>query len=152
MNLEITLKEISPIISSLNNFVQVPIPAKYSWRLSKVMKNLQSEVESFGDHRAKLFEKYGEEFYQEDNAKGKQFKIKEENFDIFTKELNELLSEKIKISFDPIPISLIENSNMTIADMVNLEMFFLDDEVEEVKNVSKNVSKKVSKKKVKVSK
>lgn len=155
MNLEITLRELSAIIASLNSFVQVPIPAKYSWRLGRVMKKLQSEVDSFADHRATLFQKYGEEVEpetEEQKMQGTQFKIKPENMDIFSSELNELLSETIEIEFDKIPISLIEDSNMTIADMVNLDLFFLDDEVIEVKKVSKKVSKKASKKKVKVSK
>lgn len=154
MNLEITLRELSAIIASLNNFVQVPIPAKYSWRLGRVMKSLQSEVDSFSDHRAKLFRKYGEEVKpetEEQKAQGTQFKIKPEHMEKFTKELNDLLSEIIEIEFDQIPISLIEDSKMTIADMVNLDLFFLDDEERGVREVKK-VNKKVSKKKVKVSK
>lgn len=150
MNLEITLRELSAIIASLNSFVQVPIPAKYSWRLGRVMKKLQAEVDSFTDHRAKLFQKYGEEIKpetEEQKAQGTQFKIKPEHMEKFTKELNDLLSEVIEIEFDQIPISLIEDSKMTIADMVNLDLFFLDDEIKEIREV-----KKVSKKKVKVSK
>jgi len=145
MNLDITLKELSAIISSLNSFVQVPIPAKYSWRLGRVMKKLQVEVESFTDQRSKLFEKYGEEVESESEEKkmqGVQFKIKAEHMDVFTKELNDLLQETIEIEFDPIPISLIEDSNMTIADMVNLDVFFFDDEVKEVKEVKKVAGKK----------
>lgn len=135
MQLTITLRELSPIVHSLNNFVQVPIPAKYSWRLSKVMKRLQSEVEEFNKSRAALFEKYGEEI-DADNVgiEGKQLRIKEENMDVFYSEFNELLSESITISFNPIPISLIESS-MTIADMANLSVFFEDDDENSSKNV-----------------
>lgn len=135
MQLTITLRELSPIIQSLNSFVQVPLPAKYSWRLGKVMKKLQAEVDEFTKSRTALFEKYGEQIEEENRANlppgaspGKQFKIKEENMEVFGQELEELLSESITISFDPIPLSLVEGSSMTIADMANLEVFFEDDE------------------------
>ena len=135
MKLTITLRELSPIIQSLNNFVQVPLPAKYSWRLGKVMKKLQSEVDEFNKSRTVLFEKYGEEIDEENQVKtppgsspGKQFRIKEENMEIFTKELEDLLLESLTINFDPIPLSLVEESSMTIADMANLEVFFVDDD------------------------
>lgn len=131
MQLTITLRELSPIIHSLNNFVQVPIPAKYSWRLGKVMKRLQSEVEEFNKSRTALFQKYGEEIDPSDTdssqSEGRQLRIKEEHMEVFSSELNDLLSESITFTFSPIPVSLIESS-MTIADMANLEMFFEDDD------------------------
>lgn len=131
MELNITLRELSPIIQSLNSFVQVPIPAKYSWRLSKVMKHLQGEVDSFNQHRNDLFEKYGEEVDNPDLPEGmpggKSYKIKPEHVETFQSELNELLSETISIEFDPIPISLVADSPMSIADISNLSVFFLDD-------------------------
>ena len=134
MNLSITLRELSPIIQSLNTFVQVPIPAKYSWRLSKVMEHLQSEVDGFNQHRNELFEKYGEEVDNADTPPGmpgaKSYKIKPEHVDDFQKELNELLYETVSINFEPIPVSLVAESEMSIADITNLSVFFLDDSPE----------------------
>ena len=134
MKLTITLRELSPIIQSLNSFVQVPLPAKYSWRLGKVMKKLQSEVDEFSKSRSELFEKYGEEVEATDTKSsqgvptGKQFRIKEENIEAFSSELEDLLAETLSVTFDPIPLSFFEGSKMTIVDMSNLDMFFEDDE------------------------
>lgn len=131
MKLTVTLRELTPIIQSLNNFVQVPIPARYSWRLGKVMKKLQAEIEEFNASKNELFRKYGEEVQIPSQAPGmpagRQMRIREEHMTQFTSELDELLSESVTINFDPIPISLVENSEMSIADMANLEAFFEDD-------------------------
>lgn len=137
MKLEITLRELAPVIQSMNNFVEVPLPAKHSWRLSRVMKKLQEDIQDFNTSRQELFDKYGTEAKMTDEqAKmaspgSKAIQITEENREVFAKELDELLNETIEIEFEPIPISMFADSNLSIADMANLEMFF-DDDISEV--------------------
>lgn len=135
MKTKVTLRELSPIVQSLNNFVQIPMPAKYSWRLSRVMKKLQSEIEDFQKSRLELVKQFGEVVDEDDNPvegadvtmPNARVRIKQDQLEQFTTELEDLLNETIELSFQPIPLSLVMESNMTIADMANLEIFFEDD-------------------------
>lgn len=135
MQKEVSLRDLSPMIGSLNTFVQMPLPVKYSFRLSKVMKVLQDELQQFETAKQDLFKKLGEPAEsdsdnQQPNMQGTQYKIKPENIDQFQTEMQQLLEEEITLEFNPIPLSVVEETNMTIADMVNLEIFFEDDSEE----------------------
>jgi len=121
MKIEVTLAELNSVVESLNNLVKVPMPAKYAFRFGKVAKQLQSELADLRTHRNALYTKHGET--QEDG----NIQVKPENLQNFYKEVEDLLSEKIDLSFEPMPISLLNDSTVTIADMAWLDKFFVDD-------------------------
>lgn len=132
MKMTVTLRQLSPLIESLNKFVQVPIPVKYSWRLGKVMKKLQAEIEEFSISRNDLYVKYGDEVEGAEEGQpgvggGKKYKVPNENMEVFISEMNDLLEETVEIEFEPVPLSIVEDSSISIADMANLEAFFIDE-------------------------
>jgi len=124
MEFEITYRELAEMSSSLNRLVQVNMPAKYAFRLQKTMKTLQQELKDLNEHKETLIKKYGEEV---NNEQGRSIQVKTEHAEIFWKEWNEILEDTISISANPIPLSLIEDSEVTIADMALLERFIDDD-------------------------
>jgi len=122
MYIEVTLAELNNVVDSLNNIIKLQIPAKYAYRFGKIAKKLQSELIELKEHRNELYRRFGED--QEDGT----IQIKKENMEDFQKEVESLLSEKIKLDFDPMPISLFGECNVSSADMAWLENFFVDDE------------------------
>lgn len=121
MQIEVTLAELNNVVDSLNNFIEIKIPAKYAFRFGRIAKNLQTELASLKEHRNDLYRKHGEE--KSDGT----LQIPESNMQEFYKEVEELLSEKIMVDFEPMPISLLGDSNVSIATMAWLENFFIDD-------------------------
>lgn len=122
MQITITLGELSEVVSSLNNFVKIPLPAKYAYRFQKVAKQLQAEWNDLRKQHDNLVRKYGKE-----NEDGTLIQVTPENGPQYLKERNELMAETLTIEFEPMPISLLEDGKMSIQDMAWLDRFFLDD-------------------------
>ena len=140
MEFEITYRELAEMSTSLNRLVQVNMPAKYAFRLQKTMKTLQQELKDLNEHKETLIKKYGEEV---DNEKGRSIQVKTEHAETFWNEWNEILEDTITITANPIPLSLIEDSEVTIADMALLERFIDDDlsnDSEPVREVTETAS------------
>jgi len=125
MQIEVTLAELNNVVESLNNLVKVPMPAKYAFRFGRIAKAFQKELIELKEHRNEIYRKYGTE-KEDGTIEVDKSKLKE-----FYEEVEGLLSEIIKVDFDPMPLSLLENSNVTIADMAWLENFFIDDLLKE---------------------
>ena len=108
--------------------------------MQKTMKTLQQELKDLNEHKETLIKKYGEEV---DNEKGRSIQVKTEHAETFWNEWNEILEDTITITANPIPLSLIEDSEVTIADMALLERFIDDDlsnDSEPVKEVTETAS------------
>jgi len=134
MEFEITYRELAEMSSSLNRLVQVNMPAKYAFRLQKTMKTLQQELKDLNEHKETLIKKYGEEV---DNEQGRSIQVKTEHAETFWNEWNEILEDTVTVSASPIPLSLIEDSEVTIADMALLERFIDDDLSDESQSTEK---------------
>jgi len=135
MQMDISYRQLAEMSGSLNNLIKVEMLAKFAFRFSKVAKLLQEELKNLNEQKEELIRKYGDEIETE---QGIGMQVSQENSEKFFEEWNGVLDETISVSFSPIPISAIGNSNVTIADMALLEEFFLDDEegiVSEVKEV-----------------
>lgn len=122
MRIEIRLDELPEIVSSLNNFVKVPIPAKYAYRLQKIVRTLRGELEDLKKHHEDLVRKYGTE--SEDR---KSIHVDPENIPAYSQEAKELFSETTAVDFEKMPLSLIGGGLISTHDMNWLERFFDDD-------------------------
>jgi hypothetical protein len=122
MQVKITLEELLEIHQSLSTFITIPLPAKYSYRFQKVAKILQSEWNDFKKNHDNLIRKYGKP-----NAENTQIQVTPENLANYAKERNEMMSKVISFDFEPIPISLVADSKLSVQDMAALEKFFVDD-------------------------
>lgn len=96
-------------------------------KLKKLIDLCEKEFQLFEDARMKLVMKYGEEVT--DNEQGTYWKVKDENMQTFTKELEEVLSEEVLIDTDKISISSLEKAlidgsfKLSVADLKSLEDF-----------------------------
>jgi hypothetical protein len=58
--IKLTLRDIAPMIESLNNVMNLPLPAKESYRLGVAAKLIQDRITVYEKARQNLVAKYGE--------------------------------------------------------------------------------------------
>ncbi len=119
--IKLTLKDIVPMVNSLNIVMSLPLPAKDSYRLGIAAKMIQEKLIVYEKARYNLVTKYGEKVESEN-----VIRVKVENIDSFNKEIEELLAESIEINMNPIPIDKLEDNKINAIDMANLSPFFCE--------------------------
>ena len=119
--IKLTLKDIVPMVNSLNIVMSLPLPAKDSYRLGIAAKMIQEKLIVYEKARYNLVTKYGEKVESEN-----VIRVKVENIDSFNKEIEELLAESIEINMNPIPIDKLEDNKIYAIDMANLSPFFCE--------------------------
>ena len=119
--MEISLREVVDMKQSLESLLKLSLPAKVSFRLGKVFRQIQQEQRDFEGQRENLIRKYGSE-----NKDKNEVRVLNENIDSFMKEVNSLLEEKISINYEPMSISDLNNVSISVEDMSVLSLFFKD--------------------------
>jgi len=122
MKIEITLGQLNNVLTSLNGLVKVPLPAKYAYRFGKTAKQLQEELATLRENRDNLIRQFGEP-----NQEKQNIEVPTEKMEAYIEQYNSLMGEKIEIEFEPMPLSLFGETNVTAADMAWLDEFFVDD-------------------------
>ena len=112
------------MVSSLSAILNLPLPIKDAYRLGIAAKQIQEKVVIYERTRQNLIKKYGETF--ETPQKETVMRVKAENVESFTKELEPLLEETFEINMDPIPIDTVGDSKLNAIDMLNLSPFFCE--------------------------
>lgn len=113
--MKLSMEKLVQIKPSLQTLLSQDIPVKTSFKLTKWIKTLNPEYESFEENRKKLFEKYGEK-----NIEG-NVEIKPKNIEIFNKQLRELLDIEVDVKLDKIKLEdLGEKIEISPLDLSNL--------------------------------
>ena len=89
---------------------------KVRYRLSKLAKVLTSELTDFEKERQRMIKENGQK-----DEKG-NWKVKEEHEEEVNRQMEELLSEPVEVSFVPVDLTGID-VELTAIDMMNLEPF-----------------------------
>ena len=121
--IKLTLRDIAPMIESLNNVMNLPLPAKESYRLGVAAKLIQDRITVYEKARQNLVAKYGGRLEQEG-----VIRVKAEHIEDFNKEIEGLLKEEVEVNMNPIPIDLLGDSKVNARDMANLSPFFCETE------------------------
>lgn len=123
----ITVK-ISELLNStevLQKLSRTDLKAKPSWKVARLLKSADVEIQEFNDTRLKLIQKYGQKDENGElvtDADG-NCQIIQESIAQFSSELNELLNTDVEINADRIRIEDIEHLDFTPAEMSILEPF-----------------------------
>lgn len=111
----------------LSKLANAPLPIKFSFRISKVLKRVQEELSVFESKRLGLVEKYAKR-----NAKGevnkREMKVDEKNMAAFQEEFNELAALETDIDFEPFKLSQLESVELAPAD-VGMIMDFIENDL-----------------------
>lgn len=114
MNVTIaTLINATPVFSKITNKELSPV---VSFRLVKLIKEINVELEIFEKEKEKLFKKYGKK--NDDDS----YTILDENKDSWNKDITELLSLNVDITAEKVNLAN-EDIKISPADMMKIEEF-----------------------------
>ena len=123
--IKVKISDLLNATETLQKLAQKDFKAKLAWTISKLLKQAETEIQSFNETRMTLVKKYGEKDENDElitDDKG-NCKIVQECIDDFSNELDELLNTEVEINANKIQMSLLEDIEFTPADMAVLEPF-----------------------------
>lgn len=123
--MKVKLKELRSSQVSLAKLFSCDLPLKVSYKLKKLAKEVDKEIEEIEKAREDLIVKYGKKDSNGD------IHVKEENIEVFNKEFSELLNEFIELNAMKVDIPITLDINLSTVDLINLESFvniILEDE------------------------
>lgn len=118
--MQVKLSEVYNSIEPLNKLSEMQLPLTVSYKLVKIVKKLNDEIESIEKMRQKLIKKHGKE--EENGA----VTVPEEKKQDFINEFTTLLNTKIKLDFEPISLQELKDLTMSVSDMGRLHFLFKD--------------------------
>ena len=111
----ITLEKLFTMQQSLSRIMNIPLEAKLSYRLSKILKKIIAELNDLESERQKLVSKFGEK-----DEKG-NVKVKGENLTKFSDVWKSLLSEEVELDIPKVPFEMIEKIQISSKELLDLE-------------------------------
>jgi single-stranded DNA-specific DHH superfamily exonuclease len=106
--------------AALEKLVGQEVKISAAFRLSKLIKEINEELQLFEEHRQSLVKKYGDE--QEDG----NVVIPEDKLEEFQTEFNELLTTEVDLKHDPIAVDDLGDVEMTTAELLLIEKFLTE--------------------------
>jgi hypothetical protein len=118
--IELTLGEINLATQSLKKLSECDLPINIAYRITKIIKVINSELEHIENLRMSLINKYGKQEPGKD-----MIVVPSEKQNIFLMEFNKLLEEKVNLDFEPALISDLKEYNIKLSamDLIFLEKF-----------------------------
>ena len=119
-----TIYDIISANPVFTKILQHEFTGKQSFMISRVLRALNTETESFNKTREEVLKKYaetddaGEMIVSEGNVK-----IRDGEMEAFQKEINELLYAELDVDVKPIPVDWLDDVKLTPQEMIVLEPF-----------------------------
>lgn len=98
--MKLKLGDVTMMQQGLTVLLNQPLPIKLSYKLGKLVKIVDEEIQEIENRRIELVKKYG----VEDKEKG-TIKVSDENQDHFMKEYSELLDLDVNLDFEQVDIN-----------------------------------------------
>lgn len=129
MIVKLPLQEIVNNIDFFSEFSKKEMNARVAYKFAKILKQIVEEYNSYNAVRQKLIDKYANKddngliIYNSDGGAT----LSNENYRIFTEELEKLLSTEVELNIIPIELNDIENINFTPGQMAIFEQFIVEE-------------------------
>jgi len=114
MALEVTLRDLVGSTFAFNQLADIKLRGKLSFKIARVIKAVQPELDTYNEEVKKIREVYYEEVEVEPEGelppdvssepKMKLELVEGKSFDDFQKEVDELLDSKISLSVEPLDV------------------------------------------------
>lgn len=122
--IEVKLSTIINGIEVLQKISNSPIRGKTAYRVGKLLKRIEEEVDLFNESRKKLIEQYAiKDEYDNPVIENGTYKIIQDKINEFNTEISGLLDTVVKIDLEPIPIEEIENIEFTPSEIILIDDF-----------------------------
>lgn len=117
--MKVTLGQIKQAESALTTLMGQALPIQTAYKISRLIRQVISEISDLEDHRKKLVEKFG----TTDPDTGITT-VTEENIPLFSEALRPLLETEVTLNFDKLGLKdLPESFNISSSDILQLEPF-----------------------------
>jgi putative IMPACT (imprinted ancient) family translation regulator len=113
--MKVKLVEVYNSVSVMNKILDAELPASVAFKLTKLLKSLNDEIE---DQRVKLVSKQGQ---KDENG---SVSVSEANKEEFMKEFGELLSTEIEIQWEPVSVEKFDGLNLSANDLLKVGFLF----------------------------
>lgn len=102
--------------AALGRLNQMPLRAKTSLKVKRIVSRVSSELETYEKVRTELLEKYGVK-----NEEKGEYEFKESgNKEAFDRDFEELMESEVDLKFEKVMFSEIENETIASADLFSL--------------------------------
>jgi len=116
--MKVHLGEIYVSTSVMNKLIDAELPAKVSFRLARLMREMNEALKHLDEERAKLIKKYGKE-----NGDG-NITVSEENKEQFVNEFNDLLAEQIDINWEKMNPEELGDTPLSVGEISKITFLF----------------------------
>lgn len=118
----VTMSTVFSSRPAFQQLVKQSFSAKVAYRLSKIVRKVDQELQDFEKARVALVEKYARDVDEDGNKT-----VPPENISMFVKEVEELLNLEVDLDIPLIPLSWLEDVQLTTEQMILIE-FAIDPE------------------------
>ena len=124
--IKIKLNDVVNATDAFNNIMQQSIKGSSAFKVARLARELDKEMETFNSERQKIIQKYGK---KDENGQlilndNNQVSFDPEDIDTINNELNSLLETELEINADKIPATALEEFKITPKEMIGIEKFF----------------------------
>jgi len=125
--MKLQLGQTKALLEGLGEIVKTPLPVKISYWLSRTIRQIQPEYQSFEEARKNLIEKYAK--HDEDGnlaviGEGPTAIVEFDDKEGFEKEFAELAETEFDVTMDALSIDTIEGIDIPIEVMLKLDPLF----------------------------
>ena len=126
------IKELLASAPALSRLSAMPLNATLAFRLKRIVKQVNSELETFEAQRKESCERYGT--LSEDKS---QYDFTDEKRKAFEEDFNKLMEEEVEIRFDHFTEESLAGEKIAASDLMLLEWLFVGAEKPELYAVEK---------------
>lgn len=119
--MKLSNQKIIDIINGIGNILNMSLPVKASYAISKNMVKLEKEAEIYNKEREKLLSKYGAKNEDGTLKVNETGNVDIENVEDWNKDIKELLEIEVDIDIHKFSIDEIINCNMTAREVALID-------------------------------
>ena len=126
--IKIKLNDVVNATETLNKIMQQSFKGSLAFKIARLARELDKEMQTFNTERQKIIQKYGEKDENGElivDEKG-LINFDKTNLKEINEEFNSLLNTELEINADKLPMNSIDNFEITPQEMLQIEVFFED--------------------------
>lgn len=124
--IKIKLNDVVNSTDTFTKIMQQSFKGSLAFKIARLARELDKEMQTFNSERQKIIEKYGEKDNDGKVITDDKGMVKFDNNKIqeLNDEFNTLLDTEIEINADKLPMDNIDDFEITPQEMLNIEIFF----------------------------
>jgi hypothetical protein len=121
--MKLTTKQIINSVESLNKLIGEKLPAKVSFRIAQVSRQLDDHLKDYQNTLKKLHLEFGKKDEKDELVKDAAGTIEFEDFDAFKKEHEDLLECEVEVNGKPLKLDQLSSAKLEPSIFYHLDWF-----------------------------